>query len=295
MPFLLNRITHQGQAQGTARHHSRCPHAAGAVRLAEVATRRAAAGESSTLSSIRFRAHCALLVQILQDAEKELPDVAALKVPSRVWKLPMAFHDKWNREAIERYMSAFRSTAPYLPDNVEFVAANNGLAGPDAVRDIVFKASYMCLGLGDVYLGAPCAVPVDPRHRLSVPKYNPARTYTPEGAVGIGGSFMCIYPMESPGGYQLIGRTLPIWNQAANLPNFKNPWLLDMFDQVQFYQVGEKDLESLRADFAKVSIVGAIVPSRVRCSRACKTRGRSRRRWRRPASMWLRTIASWTQ
>jgi len=57
----------------------------------------------------------------------------------------------------------------------------------------------------DVYLGAPCAVPVDPRHRLVVPKYNPARTVTPEGAVGIGGAYMCIYPMESPGGYQLVG------------------------------------------------------------------------------------------
>ena len=55
-----------------------------------------------------------------------------------------------------------------------------------------------------MYLGAPCAVPVDPRHRLVVPKYNPARTVTPEGAVGIGGAYMCIYPMESPGGYQLV-------------------------------------------------------------------------------------------
>ena len=60
-----------------------------------------------------------------------------------------------------------------------------------------------CRLSADVYLGAPCAVPVDPRHRLVVPKYNPARTVTPEGAVGIGGAYMCIYPMESPGGYQL--------------------------------------------------------------------------------------------
>ena len=61
----------------------------------------------------------------------------------------------------------------------------------------------------DVYLGAPCAVPVDPRHRLVVPKYNPARTVTPEGAIGIGGAYMCIYPMESPGGYQLVRHKLP--------------------------------------------------------------------------------------
>ena len=45
---------------------------------------------------------------------------------------------------------------------------------------------------------------MDPRHRLVVPKYNPARTVTPEGAIGIGGAYMCIYPMESPGGYQLV-------------------------------------------------------------------------------------------
>lgn len=62
----------------------------------------------------------------------------------------------------------------------------------------------------DVYLGAPCAVPVDPRHRLVVPKYNPARTVTPEGAVGIGGCYMCIYPMESPGGYQLVRSPRPM-------------------------------------------------------------------------------------
>ena len=37
---------------------------------------------------------------------------------------------------------------------------------------------YLVLGLGDVYLGAPVATPVDPRHRLVTTKYNPARTWT---------------------------------------------------------------------------------------------------------------------
>ena len=38
-------------------------------------------------------------------------------------------------------------------------------APPPQVRRIVFEASYLVLGLGDVYLGAPCAVPVNPLHR----------------------------------------------------------------------------------------------------------------------------------
>ena len=71
----------------------------------------------------------------------------------------------------------------------------------------MFDASYLVLGLGDVYLGAPVATPLDPRHRLVTTKYNPARTWTPENVVGIGGAYMCVYGMEGPGGYQFVGRT----------------------------------------------------------------------------------------
>lgn len=106
--------------------------------------------------------------------------------------------------------------------------------------------------LGDVYLGAPCAVPVDPRHRLLTSKYNPARTFTAEGTVGIGGVYMCIYGMDSPGGYQLVGRTLPIWNKfITNKQCFEEgaPWLLRFFDQCRFYEVEAKELEVMREDF----------------------------------------------
>jgi urea carboxylase len=119
------------------------------------------------------------------------------------------------------------------------------------VRDTIFDASYLILGLGDVYLGAPCAVPIDPRHRLLSSKYSPARTFTAEGTVGIGGMYMCIYGMDSPGGYQLVGRTLPIWNKFLKNDQFAadEPWLLHFFDQVRFYPVTEDELTQLRDDF----------------------------------------------
>lgn len=41
--------------------------------------------------------------------------------------------------------------------------------GVEEVRKIMFEASYMVFGLGDVYLGAPCAVPVNPLHRCAPP------------------------------------------------------------------------------------------------------------------------------
>ena len=101
------------------------------------------------------------------------------------------------------------------------------------------------LGLGDVYLGAPVATPVDPRHRLVTTKYNPARTWTPENAVGIGGAYMCVYGMEGPGGYQFVGRTVQMWNTWRGSP----PWLLRFFDRIRFYEVSAAELLEIREAF----------------------------------------------
>ncbi|NIF22274.1 urea carboxylase [Candidatus Pantoea multigeneris] len=191
------------------------------------------------------------LMNLLLELEAGLGDVSQLKVPSRVVWMPMAFEDSATLGAVERYQETVRTTAPWLPNNVDFIQRINGLESREAVRDTIFDASYLILGLGDVYLGAPCAVPIDPRHRLLSSKYSPARTFTAEGTVGIGGMYMCIYGMDSPGGYQLVGRTLPIWNKFLKNDQFAadEPWLLHFFDQVRFYPVTEDELTQLRDDF----------------------------------------------
>ncbi|HAU5565932.1 TPA: urea carboxylase [Serratia fonticola] len=191
------------------------------------------------------------LMNLLLELEAGLGDVSQLKVPSRIVWMPMAFEDSATLGAVERYKETVRVTAPWLPNNVDFIQRINGLENREAVRDTLFDASYLILGLGDVYLGAPCAVPIDPRHRLLSSKYSPARTFTAEGTVGIGGMYMCIYGMDSPGGYQLVGRTLPIWNKFLKNDQFAadEPWLLHFFDQVRFYPVTEDELTQLRDDF----------------------------------------------
>ena len=141
--------------------------------------------------------------------------------------------------------------APWCPSNIEFIRRINGLDSIDEVRRIVFDASYLVLGLGDVYLGAPVATPLDPRHRLVTTKYNPARTWTPENAVGIGGAYLCVYGMEGPGGYQFVGRTCQMWNTYHVTDAFAQdrPWLLRFFDQLRFYPVSGAELQDFRADF----------------------------------------------
>lgn len=190
------------------------------------------------------------LLTLLLSLEKQLGDVTKLNIPSRIVHLPMAFEDSATLAAVDRYRQTVRADAPWLPNNVDFIQRTNGLAHRDEVKQIIFDASYLVLGLGDVYLGAPCAVPLDPRHRLLSSKYNPARTWTAEGTVGIGGMYMCIYGMDSPGGYQLVGRTVPIWNKFLRNEQFGDePWLLKFFDQVRFYPVTEEELTEFRTAF----------------------------------------------
>ncbi len=190
---------------------------------------------------------------LLAVAEEQLPDTDNIEVPSRIVHLPLSWDDPATRLAIEKYMQSVRPDAPWCPSNLEFIRRINGLADLDEVKRIVFDASYLVLGLGDVYLGAPVATPLDPRHRLVTTKYNPARTWTPENAVGIGGAYMCIYGMEGPGGYQFVGRTVQCWNSWRTTESFAagKPWLLRFFDQVRFYPVSAEALLEMRADFLR--------------------------------------------
>ncbi|MBX8591426.1 urea carboxylase [Pseudomonas cichorii] len=173
-----------------------------------------------------------------------------LQVPSRIVHLPLSWDDPACQLAIEKYMTTVRKDAPWCPSNLEFIRRINDLPNLDEVQRTVFDASYLVMGLGDVYLGAPVATPLDPRHRLVTTKYNPARTWTAENSVGIGGAYMCVYGMEGPGGYQFVGRTLQMWNRYREVAAFDGkPWLLRFFDQIRFYPVSADDLLRIRRDF----------------------------------------------
>ena len=173
-----------------------------------------------------------------------------LKVPSRIVHLPLSWDDPACQLAIDKYMTTVRKDAPWCPSNLEFIRRINDLANLDEVYRTVFDASYLVMGLGDVYLGAPVATPLDPRHRLVTTKYNPARTWTAENSVGIGGAYMCVYGMEGPGGYQFVGRTLQMWNRYREVAAFDGkPWLLRFFDQIRFYPVSPDELLRIRRDF----------------------------------------------
>ena len=179
----------------------------------------------------------------------ELAREAEPRRTSRIVHLPLSWDDPACQDAIERYMQSVRSDAPWCPDNIEFIRRINGLPDRDSVKEILFNAEYLVMGLGDVYLGAPVATTVDPRHRLVTTKYNPARIWTAENSVGIGGAYLCIYGMEGPGGYQFVGRTLQVWNHYRRGKVFDEHWLLRPFDRIRFFEVDAKELMEMREAF----------------------------------------------
>ncbi len=191
------------------------------------------------------------LLEALIGMEDMLPPLDAMEIATRIVHLPLSWNDAATQLAISKYMQSVRADAPWCPSNIEFIRRINGLADVEQVKRIVFDASYLVLGLGDVYLGAPVCTPIDPRHRLVTTKYNPARTWTPENAVGIGGAYLCVYGMEGPGGYQFVGRTCQMWNTYRATPDFlpDKPWLLRFFDQIRFYPVSHEELNDFREQF----------------------------------------------
>ncbi|MDF7795206.1 5-oxoprolinase/urea amidolyase family protein [Pseudomonas syringae] len=202
---------------------------------------------------VHYRPEQLPLRQLLDIVAGEWDAVCAakdLQVASRIVHLPLSWDDPACQLAIEKYMTTVRKDAPWCPSNLEFIRRINDLPNLGEVQRTVFDASYLVMGLGDVYLGAPVATPLDPRHRLVTTKYNPARTWTAENSVGIGGAYMCVYGMEGPGGYQFVGRTLQMWNRYRDVAAFEDkPWLLRFFDQIRFYPVSADELLRIRRDF----------------------------------------------
>ena len=153
------------------------------------------------------------LLEALDACERRIPDLDNITVESRVVHLPLSWDDPATQLGDSQIHASrcgpMRRGAP--------ATSNSSAASTASTQSMTCTAlssmrAIWCLGLGDVYLGAPVATPVDPRHRLVTTKYNPARTWTPENAVGIGGAYLCVYGMEGPGGYQFVGRTLQMWN-----------------------------------------------------------------------------------
>lgn len=118
-------------------------------------------------------------------------------------------------------------------EDIAFVASHAGLSEKEVV-DIHTGRDYLIFMLGFMpgfaYLG-------DMDERLHTPRLSDPRTSIPAGSVGIGGEQTGIYPLPSPGGWQLIGRT-PV---KPYDPMRAEPILYRAGDYIRFFSVDAEE------------------------------------------------------
>jgi KipI family sensor histidine kinase inhibitor len=180
----------------------------------------------------------------------------AIELQSRLFYIPTMYLDPWTRECVEDYCAKINEKER----DPEFVARINGLADARDLVRVHSATEYWVASLG-FWPGLPFMMALDPRCRLSAPKYNPARTWTPQGTVGMGGASTAIYPVATPGGYQIFARTpVPIWDPEQRFPVFRDSIVLFRAgDRVRFVPVEREEFDWVEAKVREGSYVYNVV------------------------------------
>ena len=186
------------------------------------------------------------LIGHLKEVEDGIGDQRELSFKSKLVTLPIVFEDSVTREAIARYSKYIRGDAPNVVEghNLRYAALYNGVSVEELERKFLQTEWLLVHQL--FFPGGTYQLPIDPRSAIEAPKYNPVRTYTPEGTVGIGGQCVYIYTTESPGGYQMLGRTVPTYQLGQLHPAFKDrPFLLQSSDRIRYVETSEERLQEI--------------------------------------------------
>lgn len=124
----------------------------------------------------------------------------------------------------------------YGPD-IENIATHNNLSIEEVIK-IHTSGEYLVYMLGFTP-GFPYLGGMD--KRIATPRLKTPRTKIPGGSVGIAGEQTGVYPIESPGGWQLLGRTpLNFFD-----PNNEKPFLINAGEYIKFVQISEDEYHKI--------------------------------------------------
>lgn len=172
------------------------------------------------------------------------------ELPSRLFYVPMLYFDPETEACVADY----RAKVSAKTTDPELVCELNGIADRAALKRLHSSSEYWVAALG-FWPGLCSLMPLDDRARLVAPKYDPPRTWTPKGAIGLGGSLTCIYPDRTPGGYQLLGHTpMPIFDREQRLRAFRDSLaLFKPGDRVRFVPIDQDEHDWITAKVAEGS------------------------------------------
>jgi inhibitor of KinA len=126
---------------------------------------------------------------------------------------------------------------PSVALDLQHVASEKQLSTAEVIRlhiAIIYRVYMIGFQPGFPYMAS-----ID--ERLTIPRKDKPRPFVPSGSVGLAGSQTGIYPVDSPGGWQIIGRTpIRLFNKLK-----ANSLIIKPGDRVQFYEINLKELARL--------------------------------------------------
>lgn len=167
------------------------------------------------------------------------PELARLReLPSRLVEIPIWYDDPWSRACAREHG---------VPNNMEYLAEINNTT-VQGVVDWHTGREHWVSAVG-FQPSTYQTIPLDVSEVISAPKYERPRKTTPGRIVCLAGQITSFYPFESPGGYQLLGRTpLELYDPLRRLPDFADgPVLPRVGDRHRYMSIGEDEYRKLRA------------------------------------------------
>ena len=174
-----------------------------------------------------------------------IANVTDAELPSRLFYVPTLYFDPWTEECVQDYCARVTKKVA----DPDLICQANELTDRAAFRRLHSGTEYWVAALG-FWPGLCSLMPLDDAARLVAPKYDPPRTWTPKGAIGLGGSLTCIYPDQTPGGYQLFARTpMPTFERDQRLSAFKESIVLFRpGDRVRFVPIDKYEYDWIETE-----------------------------------------------
>ncbi len=189
------------------------------------------------------------MVRELENVRNSMGEMGDTELSSRIYYVPALYFDPWTSGCIDDYREKIAEKDVSDPD---LIVQLNNLDDRDHLKRVHSSTEYWVAALG-FWPGLCSLMPLDPRSRLAAPKYNPPRMWTPKGTIGLGGAVTCIYPDQTPGGYQIFARTpMPTWDKDQKLPAFKDRLaLIKAGDRVKFVPIERDEYDFIEAKVAE--------------------------------------------
>lgn len=171
--------------------------------------------------------------------ERETGLERLVELPSRLVTIPVWYNDPWSREC---------ALAHGTPNNLDFLGEINGIT----VAEVIARHSGTDHWVSAVGFQPATyqAIFLDISKAITAPKYERPRRWTPERVLCIAGQITSFYPVESPGGYQLLGRTpIDLYDPDQRNAVFREgPVLPKVCDRHRYIPICEEEYHQIRRE-----------------------------------------------